>query len=196
MLFFQVVSAGMPHRSINDSENSKLLKIGKIIDAHSLKGEVYLLFFAKDISWLNKGIPLLLEVPKKNSEQFEFKISSFRPFKEGALVKFEGVDNRNQSEELKGSLVFANDENFVSDPGETIYLREVLNFKIQNNDGLELGKIMAFNSNGIQDLLVVSKDNFSYEVPFVDDFIIEIQFEKKIVVMDFPADLMDINRVI
>lgn len=175
---------------------SELVKVGKIIDAHALKGEVYLLSFAKDISWLEKEIQLVLEAPKFNNEPRQFLVKTFRPFKDGALIKFEGIDNRNQSEEIKGSIVFAQGDNFVSDPGEAIFLREVLNFEIQDKQQKSLGKVTGFNSNGTQDLLVISKDDYSYEVPFVDDFIVEILFDKSIVVMDFPLDLMDINRVV
>lgn len=175
---------------------SELVKVGKIIDAHALKGEVYLLSFAKDISWLEKGISLVLESPKLGNTPRDYNVVTFRPFKDGALIKFEGIDNRNQSEEIKGSIVFTGDDSFVSEPGETIFLREVLNFEIQDQDKTSLGKVTSFNSNGTQDLLVITKDNFSYEVPFVDDFIVEILFEQSIVVMNFPLDLMDINRVV
>jgi 16S rRNA processing protein RimM len=171
------------------------VKVGKIIDAHSLKGEVYFLSFAKDISWLEKGAELTLESFKVGGQK-NFTITTFRPFKDGALIKFEGVDNRNQSEELKGAIVYVPDENFVSEPGDTIYLREVLNFEVVDEDGKSLGKVKEFNSNSIQDLLVIYTGTFSYEVPFVDDFIVEIQFEKSTIVMNFPLDLMDINRVV
>ena len=178
------------------NESAELVKVGKIIDAHALKGEVYLLSFAKDISWLDKGIQLTLESPKQNNKPQAYHVITFRPFKDGALIKFEGVDNRNQSEEIKGSIVFAAGTSFVSEPGEAIFLREVLNFQVQAENGDPLGKITGFNSNGSQDLLVISTDSYSYEVPFVDQFIVEIIFEKSMVVMDFPLDLMDINRVI
>lgn len=171
------------------------VKVGKIIDAHALKGEVYFLSFAKDITWLEDGAELTLESYKVGGQK-NFTISTFRPFKDGALIKFEGIDNRNQSEELKGAIVYVAGESFKSDPGETIYLREVLNFTVTNEQGQRLGQVKDFNSNGMQDLLVISMGTFSYEVPFVDDFIIEIQFEKSTIVMNFPLDLMDINRVI
>lgn len=176
--------------------STELVKVGKIIAAHALKGELYLLSFAKDISWLEKGINLTLESPKKSGEPLRYTIVTFRPFKDGALVKFEGIDNRNQSEELKGCLVFVASENFISEPGEAIFLREVLNFEVQDEQGYSLGKVTSFNSNGSQDLLIITKSDFSYEVPFVDDFIVEIQFEKSLLIMDFPLDLMDINRVV
>lgn len=171
------------------------VKVGKIIDAHALKGEVYFLSFAKDITWLEKGAELTLESYKVGGQK-NFTISTFRPFKDGALIKFEGIDNRNQSEELKGAIVYVADENFESEPGETIYLREVLNFAVVDEQGKSLGKIKEFNSNGMQDLLVISTGTFLYEVPFVDDFIVKIQFENSTIVMNFPLDLMDINRVI
>jgi 16S rRNA processing protein RimM len=171
------------------------VKVGKILDAHALKGEVYLFSFSKDISWLDTEIELVLESDKIGGQK-NFTVKQFRPFKDGALIKFEGIDNRNQSEELKGSIVFVADEELVSESGETIYLREVLNFEVVDEQGKSLGKVTSFSSNGNQDLLVINTGSFSYEVPFVDDFIIEIQFEKSTIVMDFPLDLMDINRVI
>lgn len=171
------------------------VKVGKIIDAHALKGEVYFLSFAKDITWLEEGAELTLESFKVGGQK-NFTISAFRPFKDGALIKFKDVDNRNQSEELKGAIVYVPDENFVSEPGETIYLREVLGFTVMDAKGQSLGQVKDFNSNSQQDLLVISQGSFSYEVPFVDDFIVEIQFEKSTIIMNFPLDLMDINRVV
>ena len=67
---------------------------------------------------------------------------------------------------------------------------------MRSEDDMSLGKITSFTSNGSQDLLVIAKDGFSYEVPFVDEFLVEIIFEKSVVIMDFPTDLMDINRVV
>ncbi len=177
------------------SSSSELIKVGKVIDAHALKGEVYVMSFAGDISWIEEEGELLLESDRIGGQK-NFTISSCRPFKDGALVKFEGIDNRNQSEELKGALVFVSDENFVSEEGETIYLREVLGFDVVNESDEVLGKVKEFSSNGLQDLLVINNGKFSYEVPFVDDFIVEIQFEEKRIVMNFPLDLMDINRVV
>lgn len=171
------------------------VKVGKIIDAHALKGEVYFLSFANDITWLEEGHELTLESYKVGGQK-NFTVSAFRPFKEGALIKFEGIDSRNQSEELKGAIVYIHEDNFVSDEGETIYLREVLGFAVTDEQGQSLGKVKDFSSNGMQDLLIINNGKFSYEVPFVDDFIVEIQFENSTIVMNFPLDLMDINRVV
>lgn len=174
---------------------AELIKVGKILDAHALKGEIYFFSFSKDISWIEKGMSICLE-SSETMKRTDFTIESFRPFKDGALIKFEGISNRNQSEELKGDLVFIENENFVSEPGETIFLREVLNFEVRDEKQNSLGKVIDFNSNGSQDLLVIKNESFAYEVPFVDDFIVEIQFENSTIIMNFPLDLMDINRVV
>lgn len=185
--FFRVVKCPM--------SSEELVKVGKIKDAHSLKGEVYFLSFSGDISWLDEGFTVVLE-SQATMKREEFVVSRFRPFKDGAIIKFEGIDNRNQSEALKGEMVFIEPENFESSDGETIFLREVLNFEIKNENGDSLGTVTSFSSNGSQDLLVINNGTFSYEVPFVEDYIIEVQFENSVIVMDFPMDLMDINRVI
>ena len=109
---------------------------------------------------------------------------------------YDALSNNNNNDLAAESFeVFQNNKNAMLTIVNTLN-KEVLNFEIQDKQQKSLGKVTGFNSNGTQDLLVISKDDYSYEVPFVDDFIVEILFDKSIVVMDFPLDLMDINRVV
>lgn len=169
--------------------DSEWVLVGKIKDAHALKGAVYIIIFSNDISWLGDNCELLIKVNEGDKGAI-VKVSSYQEFKEGILCHLSGVTNRNESEALKGHLVYVNSNNFISEPGEAIYLREVLGFHVLGQDGDDLGEIVNIGSNGIQDLLVIKKNQVVYEVPFVDDFIVEIKFEEKKIVMNFPLDLM------
>ena len=169
------------------------VKVGKIKDAHGLKGELYFISFSGDISWLDTAEEFFLEALKGDVKVK--KLQNFKPFKEGAIVRLENVVDRNASEALKGAMVYIDAQCLVASPGETIYLQEVLNFQVESPDAKKLGVITGFSSNGAQDILVIeNEERKSYEVPFVDDFIVEIQFEKKKIILDFPESLMDINN--
>lgn len=172
------------------NKNGKV-KVGKIKDAHGLKGELYFLSFSGEISWLEDLPKVFLE--KENQSFKEYKLEKMKPFKEGAILQFEGIKDRTQAEGLKGDMLYIPEEELVSEPGEVIYLNELLHFQVKNEEGKVLGEVKDFSSNGIQDILVISKGELEYEVPFVDQFIVEINYDEKYLIMDFPEGLMDIN---
>ena len=168
-------------------------KIGKVKDAHSLKGDVYILVFSKDISWLKDVDSFALAMPDKENDKTIYEIERIKAFKDGVMIKPKGVDDRNQSEALKGRLFYLPEELFESDEGDTIYLKEILGFQVVDQDGKDIGKIVEFSSNTMQDILVVEMaTGKKVEIPFVDAFIIEIKFEEKILEMDLPEGLLDL----
>jgi len=113
--------------------------------------------------------------------------------KDGLIVQLSGVTNRNESESLIGQEFYIDGELLKSQKGETIYLTEILGFEVYLGDQC-VGRVESFSSNGPQDLLVVRNEEHLFEIPFVDDFIQHMDFESKKLNMNFPAELMEINR--
>ncbi len=177
---------------MNNSSN-KYLKVGKIKDAHGLKGEVYILVFSKDTSWQEQLSVIRLESPDGQKIE-ELKVERSKPHKDGLIIKLESINDRNQSEAIKGWTFAIPEENLVSAEGETIYLKEVLNFQVLLNDR-PVGTVKGFSSNGMQDLLVIESDTHDYEVPFVTDFILKIDFEAQKLFMAFPEGLMNLDKI-
>ncbi len=171
----------------------KYQKVGKIKDAHGLKGEVYVLIFSKDISWQDQLSIIKLESPDAQ-KILDIKVERAKPHKDGLIIKFESVNDRNQSEALKGWTFAIPEENLISAEGETIYLKEVLNFQVLLNDQ-PVGRVKSFSSNGMQDLLVIQSHSHDYEVPFVADFILKIDFEAQKLFMAFPEGLMNLDKI-
>ncbi len=165
--------------------------VGKIKSAHGLKGEVYILIFSKDTSWSKS----LKELKLKNSLDVlkSYPVLKAKPHKEGLIATLEGVTDRNQSEGLIGQEVHIPSELLESKKGETIYLKEILGFDVQV-DGQSVGIVNAFSSNGSQDLMIIKNQDHLFEVPFVQQFIVKIDFEGSQILMDFPLDLIEINR--
>ncbi len=168
------------------------VKVGKIKDAHSLKGELYFLSFSGEISWLEDLPKVYLE--SQNQEIKEYQLTKVKPFKEGAIIQLEGIKDRTQAEALKGHMLYIPEELLVSEPGEVIYLVELLEFQVKNPEGQLLGLVKDFSSNGLQDILVVVNGSTQFEVPFVDEFVVEINYDEKFLIMDFPEDLIDLNK--
>jgi 16S rRNA processing protein RimM len=167
-------------------------KVGKVTGVHGLKGELYVYVFSKDVSWIDDLKEIVLEDVK--GVRKIFPVESLRPFKEGFLVFVKGITDRTAAEGLRGLLVYVDADLFTTDEGdESFYLVEIENFKVFDKE-IPLGVIEAFSSNTVQDLLVVRMENGVVEIPLVEDFLVDIDFDKKEVHMDLPAGLIEVQR--
>lgn len=166
--------------------------VGKVKDAHGLKGEIYVLVFSRDQSWAQsfEKFSLINEADKKTQT---LTVERIKPYKEGFIIKPKEFTNRNQSEFVKGWVFAVDESTFISEEGEDIFLSELLNFTVIENKN-NLGQVIGFLSNSAQDLLLVEKDTEQFEIPFVEDFIIEVNYEKKTIEVELPEGLLEINR--
>ncbi|WP_374000013.1 ribosome maturation factor RimM [Bdellovibrio bacteriovorus] len=168
--------------------------VGKIREAHGLKGDLYVLVFSGEIAWAKRMKTFGLKA-KDSDEIRPFTVERTKPFKKGLIVKASEVTDRTMAEGLEHMEFYIDDELLVSKPGETIYLEEIKNFKLKNPEQTVLGEIVGFSSNGVQDLLVVETANGKKaEIPFVDQFIKKIDFKHQAVVMDIPEGLLDLEN--
>lgn len=167
-------------------------KIGKIKSSHGIKGEVFILIFSKDTSWVKNNINLKLS--KNDSDFKDMKILKFKPHKEGVIATLDSIVTRNESDLLIGHDIWIEGENFESKNGESIYLIEIENFEVIDEVLKNIGVIKGFSTNGLQDLLVIENKKETFEVPFVKEFIVDIDYKQKIVKTKLPEGLLDINK--
>ncbi|MEZ4872615.1 MAG: hypothetical protein R2827_10360 [Bdellovibrionales bacterium] len=122
------------------SKNIEFKTIGKIKQAHGLRGESTFCAFRVMLIglWIAK---LHLKVGER-----QHKIKIFKRYKKGLLIKIPSVVNRNQSEELVGSMVSVPEEYLISQPGEEIFLSEIEGFNVRDVNAGDLGVITGFSS--------------------------------------------------
>lgn len=166
--------------------------VGKVKDAHGLKGELYVLLFAKEADWLDKLEVVRIKRTEASSEVTLLTMKSARLHKGALLLQTQELGDRTAAEKFKG-FVFEIPESFlVSEPGEKIYLNEVVGFQVKALKQNLIANIVGFSSNGAQDLLVVEipGQSVQYEIPFVEDFIRVIDYQNKFVEMVLPEGLL------
>lgn len=172
------------------SQQNNLKSVGKVMDAHGIRGDIYCLVFSGDVSWINKIKKLNL---KGNTEIESFDIKKIKPFKRGFIATLEGFNDRNKAEEYKGAELWVESDLFVSEDGEALYLSEILNFELYDEKLGLVGTVQNFSSNTVQDLLVVEKDGAKFEIPFVEEFVVNMDFENQKILMNLPEGLLQIN---
>lgn len=161
--------------------------VGKIKLARGLKGELFALIFSKQVDWADK-----LKQVALGDENTVYSVIRARPHKDGLLLTLEGVSDRTGAEALLGKTLSISSELLVTKKGDTIFLSEILGFEMLTKQGDFLGPIVGFSSNGPQDLLVIDHKGRRCDIPFVPAFVLDINFEKKQIIVDLPEGLLDL----
>ena len=167
------------------------LRMGKVKEAHGLRGDLWVILFAKEAPWLEQVTEFALAAGDEGPfEIFQFQKGRFQ--KDGLVLTTNEITDRTQAEAKEGLLFYLPEELFRAEKGDTIYLRDVLGFSVKDQDK-EIGTIAGFSSNGPQDLLLVKNESETYEIPFVEAFLKKIDFENRVVWMELPEGLLELK---
>ena len=161
---------------------------GWVKDAHGLKGHLYIQVYSPELDWADRFKELHLYNAKKQ-ESHSFPVKEWSPFKDGFRVLAEGLQDRTAAEAFKGHHFLIPEDWLESQEGDQVFLAQIKGFEVLDQ-GKSLGCIEDFATNGVQDLLVVG----DYLIPLVDEFIVEIDFDKTQIHMDLPKGLIEINQ--
>lgn len=176
----------------------ELVKVGHVSDGHGLRGDVYILVYSGDADW-SEDIEEIFLGPAGSNNSLKFKaftIKKTKLFKKGFIAQLDSVTDRTQADALKKLEVWIPAETFVSEDGDQPYLSEFLNFSVEDQQLGVVGKIENFSFNGSQDLMILDKkvNGQNIEIPFVDQFVIEIDYDAQKIMMDLPEGLISINE--
>ena len=147
----------------------EFINIGKIVNTHALKGELRIMsnFRHKD-KVFKKGMKVYVGKKKE-----EFTINTYRFHKIYDMVTFEGYNDINDVEYLKGLNIYI-DENDL-DLGNDIYSGKLIGFNVFSEDK-SIGEVTEIIDTPANEVIRVGKDIL---IPYVDEFIKKIDLDKK-----------------
>ena len=147
----------------------EFINVGKLVNTHGLKGEVRILSnFRHKNKVFVKGMKLYI-----GKKREEFTINTYRFHKIYDMVTFDGYDNINDVEYLKGMQVYINEEDLKLD--DEIYSGKLIGFKVIV-DNKEIGTITEVMDTPANEVLRINDKTL---MPYVDEFIEKIDLENK-----------------
>ena len=172
-------------------------RVGWVQSAHGLRGELYVRLNAKSADWRRSAERLFL-LPAGASEPRGYGVRQLKPHKDGLIARLEDIQDRDAAELMAKAQVYIPRRYLQAEPGETIFLGQINGFSLTGRDGVLIGTIVGFSSNGPQDLLRLERASGRYAgretlVPFVEAFLVDIDFDGKRVTMDLPPGLIDLE---
>jgi len=169
--------------------DTKIL-LAQIGSPHGIKGEVRVKPFGEP-EMLNQYGKLETRDGKK------FKIKRMRPQKTMMVVKFEGVNTRDEAESLNGVELFIDRAKLPEPEDEDeFYIEDLIGMNVLDEKGDQLGNILAVPNFGAGDMLEIKPSNSSstFFLPFTREVVPEIDFENSNVKVVPPVEVSERDK--
>lgn len=165
------------------------VQVARIGKPHGIRGEVSVqLFTDAPEERFVPGARFVVQPEKLGT----LEVRSARWNKDILLLGFVGVQTRNDAEELRGTLLFADSDD--SEDDDAWYEHELLGLAVRVGQAT-VGKVTGLRTMPVQDLLLVEDlDGEEVLVPFVDEIVPEVNIEDGYVLLTPPAGLFTLNR--
>lgn len=161
------------------SEPRARIEIGGVARAHGIKGEIVIVTHDPDSTTLG-------EVERIWVGGVEREIALARDTHRGWLVSLAGLATRNDAEALQGQIVEVERDDLELDEDDVL-LADLVGCAVRKPDGSPWGEIAAVDAGELQDLLVIHDGDVERLVPLVDEWVVAIDLDARVVTVD-PAD--------
>ncbi len=157
---------------------SERICVAKITSAHGIKGFVKVKIFTDKPTDLEQYNPLFVSKSTDKTLTITLKNS----VKTQWVAEIEGITDRNQAEELRGTELFI-EENALPSPDEgEFYYKDLIGMTVLNHEGTLFGTVLAVQNFGAGDLLEIKPPTGdSFYFPFNDEHCPLVDQEKKII---------------
>lgn len=168
----------------------KYVLIGKVAKAHGIKGELKLISFSGELESISRHKTLTL-ISHSNEISSVFNVLKSRIGNKEVIVRLEGVDDRNQAEELAGWGVLALKKDLPELAEDEFYLHELEGITVATENGVIVGRVEGFFDNGSHDILVIKNEKDEILIPLIPGMIVKRTHDRLTIAP--PPGLLNMN---
>ena len=163
---------------------SRDVLLGVIIGAKGLKGEVKVKAFTQSPQNIGAYGPLHAKDGRT------FGVASVRPAKDGAIVAFKGIDDRNSAERLKGVELFVARDALPTADDDEFYHADLIGLRAEDTEGRAMGTVRALHNFGAGNVLELLRDDGDEVfLPFTREVAREIDIDGGRIVIAAPEEV-------
>lgn len=164
------------------------LVVGRIGRAHGVQGEATI-----EVRTDDPDIRFAVGQSVTLADGRSLKISANRWHNQILLLSFLGINDRNQIEELRDQLLYAEVDTNSTEPGE-YHFQQLIGSQVVLPNGSNLGLVSEVVQLPGQDLLSVASQKGEVLIPMVKQIIISIDVDKKLIKINPPEGLLDVEN--
>ena len=177
-------------------KKNEWLTVGLITSCHGINGQVKV----KSLSDFEERFlkPGMRWLQKENEQPAEIKLLSGykQPGKETFIIKFQGINTRNNAEQLKKYRILVKTNKLPELKKEEFHLLELINLRVKTleNDELKIiGKVINLE-NEKNNLLVIElfKNQKKVFIPFVEEIVPLVDIKNNFLIINPPRGLLEL----
>lgn len=173
------------------SNQPEYLLIGEILRPHGVVGELRMRIITDFPERLQQRDTVFLGRGADSAEIKQYHLKGVRIQQNHALVKFEGVVNRNQAELMRGMLVMIPFEEAAPLGEGEHYLYQLIGLDVHTEDGKSLGKVIEIIETGANDVYVTQSEDYGEVlIPATSETILKTDVEAGILTVRLPEGLL------
>ena len=149
------------------------IKLGKMTAPQGIKGEVRVYPYTDEPTRFSEIEAVLLNGQKR-------RIQKVRYMKNMAVLKLEGIDDRNAAETIRNQELLLSKEDLWEQDADTYFIDDILGSSVIDEDGTPVGVLKQVHSRPAQDLYEIERpDGSTFLLPAVKEFIRDIDTKNK-----------------
>lgn len=127
-----------------------------------------------------------------------FFVNAIRPKSvDTMLLTIDGIENEKEAARLVNRDIYALKRDYqqesIDADADGYPLDFFIGFELRDSDGSRVGEITDVDEQTENAIFVVDRDGSEIMVPATDDLIVEFDVDNKLMVMDLPEGLLDLN---
>jgi 16S rRNA processing protein RimM len=175
---------------LNDPQD--LIRIGKIIGAHGIRGAVKVHSFSDSGECYSRYSDLI--IVNADGRRLDHKVEWSKPHKRGMRLGIKDIASRDQAEDLVGCGIFIARTNLPPLDEDTDYWVDLIGMAVYNTDDQHIGDIVDIIPTGANDVYVVKtrQGHPTDEIllPAIASVVLEVDVPGKRMRVDVPDGLI------
>ncbi len=172
---------------------SALLVVARVRRPHGVRGEVLIAIDTDRPDWVFvDGRTLMLGDGRGEPLGRRMSLRGFRPTPTGAIARFEGIEDREGAERLRGHTLLIRRDQAAPTEADEIHYQDLVGMEVTGPDG-EIGSIEDVLEMPVGEVLVVRTiEGREVLLPFVREIVEEVDAEARRVSVRLPEGILDL----
>ena len=165
--------------------------VGRLGRTHGVRGEIFADVLTDFPERFAAGESLLVG-RERGRPPSSMEILSVRPHAGRLLLHFEGIQNREEAQNLTGLKLMVRSEDALPLDEDTYYPHQLIGLQVHNMDGEDLGKVSELMETGAADVLILrDEEGRTRLVPMIAEVIREVDLNAGTISIDPLPGLFD-----
>jgi 16S rRNA processing protein RimM len=171
------------------------LTVGRVVKAHGIGGEVVVEIRTDDpAARFAAGNTLRAKRLRGGGEEASYVVAEAREHGARLLLRLAGVDDRDAADALRGSLFVVDSDDLPPiDEPDTYYDHQLEGLHVRTTTGQDVGVVAEVLHTAAGELLAVRRDSGEVLVPFVGAIVTSVSLQDRLVEIDPPEGLLDLQ---